>query len=69
MILEALSNLDLAAAIPQEGGEESPTYLGIALRAIFVENINRRSFLKLDDRCKRYQESCGQGLAGQFNPR
>ena len=71
MISEAiLHSFDLAldlVAIPQDGGaEEGSSYLGIALRAIFVENIllafvlGMCSYLAV---CRRVVSSIGLGVA------
>mgnify|MGYP002046102897 CR=1 FL=1 len=74
MISEAiLHSFDLAldlVAIPQDGGaEEGSSYLGIALRAIFVENILLAFFLGMCSYlaiCKRVDSSIGLGVAVIF---
>ena len=70
MILETLCSLDLAASLaPQDGGAEEATFIGIALRAIFVENILLASFLGMCSFLavsKKVETAIGLGLAVIF---
>ena len=71
MILETLTSLDLSAlAAPQEGvSADEPTFLGILLRSIFVENILLAFFLGMCSYLavsSRVDSSLGLGVAVIF---
>ena len=71
MILETILSVDLGLlALPQGAeAEQGPTYLGIALRAIFVENILLAFFLGMCSYLavsSRVDSSLGLGVAVIF---
>ena len=76
MILETLTSLDLTVldlpvvAAPQEGvSADQPTFLGILLRSIFVENILLAFFLGMCSYLavsSRVDSSLGLGVAVIF---